>query len=261
MSLRVIPVACLTDNYAYLVIAPNGEVAVVDPSEAAPISTALAQYLPGAELSEIWCTHHHLDHVGGVDRLVADSAAAHGGVSRLRVRGSTYDAAHDRIPCLTDAHADGDTFDFAGTSVRVVNIPGHTLGAIAFIAEGELFSGDTLFLGGCGRVFEGTMPMMAASMRILRALDPKTRVWCGHEYTASNLRFAASIEPDNDAIARALAEATSASSEGRATVPGTLEQELRVNPFLRFDLPAITGGLDPDASFAKLREAKNDFRG
>ena len=255
MSLRVLPIACLADNYAYLVIAPGGTAAVVDPSEAAPVRSALAQLAKeGVRLTEIWCTHHHLDHVGGVSDLIALEPG-------LRVRGSDYDVAHNRIPCVTDSHADGDTFEFGGSSVRVLAIPGHTLGAIAFVTGEELFSGDTLFLGGCGRVFEGTMPMMADSMRVLRVLEPSTRVWCGHEYTVSNLRFAQSVEPENDDVAKALAEAERASIAGIPTVPGTLGRELLVNPFLRFDLPSVAGGLDANGSFAALREAKNQFRG
>lgn len=252
MSLRVVPVPCLADNYAYLVLSANGSCAVVDPSEPGPVRAALAR--EGAKITEIWCTHHHLDHVGGVAALVGE----HPGVL---VRASAYDGNHDRIPALTNPHNDGDHFSFEGSEVRIISIPGHTLGAIAFLTEGELFSGDTLFLGGCGRVFEGTMPMMARSMRRLRDLDPATRVWCGHEYTAANLRFARTIEPENQDIVEALALAERASESALPTVPGTLAAELLVNPFLRFELESIATGLDGDASFARLREAKNDYRG
>ena len=161
----------------------------------------------------------------------------------------------------THAHADDARFDFEGHPVRVLEIPGHTLGAIAFVVDDALFSGDTLFLGGCGRVFEGTMPMMAASMDRLRQLDPSTRVYCGHEYTLSNLRFALSVEPESVAIAEAIEAARAARDAGRPTVPGTLARELATNPFLRFDRPEIAGSLSPDASFARLRQAKNEFRG
>lgn len=252
MPLRVVPVPCLSDNYAYLVVGADGGAAVVDPSEPAPVLAALAR--EKATLREIWCTHHHLDHVGGVESLVA-------GKTGVPVRGSTYDVDHKRIPRATHAHPDGDAFAFDGHSVRVISIPGHTLGAIAFVVDGALFSGDTLFLGGCGRVFEGTMPMMAESMRILRELDPALRVYCGHEYTAANLRFARTVEPDNAAVVRALEDATAKSEAGTPTVPGTLATELLVNPFLRFDRPELAAGVSDDTSFARLREAKNDFRG
>lgn len=250
--MRVVPVPCLSDNYAYLVIADDGRVAVVDPSEAAPVRAALAA--EGLSLAEIWCTHHHADHVGGVPAL----CDLH---PELIVRGSSYDADHARIPGQTVAHRHGDAFGFGGTTVRVLGVPGHTLGAIAFHVGDELFSGDTLFLGGCGRVFEGTMPMMASAMRQLRSLAPSTRLWCGHEYTASNLRFSVHVEPTNAEARAALAEAEAAGRDGRATVPGTLARELATNPFLRFDLPELAQGRSADEAFAYLREAKNAFRG
>jgi len=251
VTLRIEPLACLADNYAYLVRS-TGRVAVVDPGDAKPIEEALERL--GLELDEIWCTHHHPDHVAGVPELLARRPG-------VVVRGSEYDRAHGRIAGQTHAHADDARFDFEGHPVRVLEIPGHTLGAIAFVVDDALFSGDTLFLGGCGRVFEGTMPMMAASMDRLRQLDPSTRVYCGHEYTLSNLRFALSVEPESVAIAEAIEAARAARDAGRPTVPGTLARELATNPFLRFDRPEIAGSLSPDASFARLRQAKNEFRG
>jgi hydroxyacylglutathione hydrolase len=247
--MQVIAVPCLRDNYAYLVIR-DGKAAVVDPSQADPVLRTLAG--ARATLTEIWLTHHHWDHVGGIEPLIEECPVQ-------RVRGSRYDAEHRRIPRQTDALSDGDSFDFGGATVRVMEIPGHTLGAIAFVAEGNLFSGDTLFLAGCGRVFEGTMKMMAQSLMKLRSLPGDTKVWCGHEYTVNNLRFARTVEPDNPELERALQEALKALESGRFTVPGRLDRELATNPFLRFDVPQLAGGRDPVASFTALREAKDCF--
>ncbi len=247
--MNVIPVPCLSDNYAYLVI-QNGHAAVVDPSQADPVLTAIDE--ARVKLSEIWLTHHHWDHIGGIEPLIEECPIEH-------VRGSKYDAQQHRIPRQTDALSDGDSFDFGGASVDIVEIPGHTLGAIAFISQGNLFSGDTLFIAGCGRVFEGTMAMMSESLSKLRALPADTKVWCGHEYTVNNLRFAATVEPSNPDVASALAQAIATREARRFTVPGRLDRELATNPFLRFDDPALAAGRDPVASFTALREAKDAF--
>ena len=247
--MKVIPIPCLSDNYAYLVI-ENCRVAVVDPSEADPVLRVLHE--ARVTLSEIWLTHHHWDHIGGIEALMEECPVEH-------VRGSRYDADQHRIPRQTDALGDGDSFEFGGVSVEIFEIPGHTLGAIAFVADGNLFSGDTLFIAGCGRVFEGTMEMMSQSLAKLRALPPDTKVWCGHEYTVNNLRFAKTIEPGNPDVERALREATAIRDRGELTVPGRLERELATNPFLRFDDPKVAAGRDPVASFAAIRAAKDQF--
>lgn len=247
--MKITPVPCLSDNYAYLVV-QDGRAAVVDPSEADPVLVAIEK--AGVELVEIWLTHHHWDHVGGIEGLVDEC--------RLEaVRGSAYDHKHSRIPHQTVALSDGETFEFGGAAVDIMEIPGHTLGAIAYVTEGNLFSGDTLFIAGCGRVFEGTMEMMSQSLAKLRDLPLTTQVWCGHEYTVNNLRFAKTVEPDNLDIDLALAEATSARAEGRHTVPGRMDRELGTNPFLRFDDPRIARGRDPVASFTAIRGAKDNF--
>ncbi|MEM9730310.1 MAG: hydroxyacylglutathione hydrolase [Myxococcota bacterium] len=247
--MHVIPVPCLRDNYAYLVVV-DGRAAVVDPSEADPVLVAVEK--AGVTLSEIWLTHHHWDHVGGIEGLVDE-------LDIREVRGSAYDLAEGRIPRQTMALREGDTFSFEGHDVSIMEIPGHTLGAIAFVTEDNLFSGDTLFLGGCGRVFEGTMEMMSTSLARLRVLPNDTKVWCGHEYTVNNLRFAQTVEPENGAVGQALAEADETRSQGRFTVPGSIGRELETNPFLRFDLPEVAGSRDPVASFAAIRKAKDDF--
>ena len=247
--MQVIPVPCLSDNYAYLVVR-GGAAAVVDPSQADPVLRALDEH--GLKLTEIWLTHHHWDHVGGIESLIDECPVSH-------VRGSTYDAEHGRIPRQTDSLSDGDFFEFEGAHVDILEIPGHTLGAIAFITEGNLFSGDTLFIAGCGRVFEGTMQMMSESLDKLRKLPPDTKVWCGHEYTVNNLRFARTVEPDNQDIAQALEEAIATRDANGFTVPGSLERELATNPFLRFDEPSVAAGRDPVDAFGAIRSAKDSF--
>lgn len=247
--MQIIPVPCLSDNYAYLVVR-DGRAAVVDPSETDPVLVAIEK--AGVELSEIWLTHHHWDHVGGIEGLVDKCRIE-------AVRGSVYDETHSRIPRQTNALSDGDQFEFGGAAVDIMEIPGHTLGAIAYVIEGNLFSGDTLFIAGCGRVFEGTMEMMSTSLTKLRELPSETLVWCGHEYTVNNLRFAKTVEPDNAEIDRALAEATTVRSRGGHTVPGRIAHELGTNPFFRFDDPVIANGKDAVASFAAIREAKDNF--
>ncbi len=248
-SMKIVPVPCLQDNYAYLVI-ENQRAAVVDPSEAGPVLAAAKA--EGVELCEIWLTHHHWDHVGGIEAL-GDACSIDA------VRGSAYDSEHQRIVRQTQALGDGDRFDFEGNEVEVLAIPGHTLGAIAFVTEGNLFSGDTLFIAGCGRVFEGTMQMMSESLAKLRGLPADTRLWCGHEYTVNNLRFAEIVEPDNATIREALEEAVRMREASTPTVPGRLGRELETNPFLRFDLPAVAGDREPVASFTAIRAAKDRF--
>jgi hydroxyacylglutathione hydrolase len=267
-GVEVVPVACLKDNYAYLLVTGGGSgsgsgsapgrAVVVDPSEAAPVEAALQQH--GLELEAIWLTHHHWDHVGGIEALCAARGA-------LPVIGSAYDLEHARIPRQTRGLREGDAFELAGERVQVIEIPGHTLGAIAYVVAGCLFSGDTLFVAGCGRVFEGTMAMMQASMAKLRALPPETAVYCGHEYTLNNLRFAAAIEPGSSAIAARQAWASALRDSNLPTVPARLGEELDSNPFLRWDVPAVIAaaqargadGTSPASVFGAIRTAKDQF--
>ena len=182
--MRVVAVPCLKDNYAYLVIDGADRAAVVDPGEAEPILAAIKR--AGVEPRAIWATHHHMDHVGGVPGVVA----AHPGIE---VIGHASDK--DRIAGITRTVEHGDEVTLGGLSARIIHNPGHTLGAISYVVDGCVFTGDTLFAAGCGRVFEGTAPMMYASLHAIAALPADTRVYFGHEYTAANLKFAAAVEP------------------------------------------------------------------
>lgn len=260
--MRVHVVPCLADNYAYLLDDGAGGAVVVDPSDAAPVEDALRAHR--LVLRGIWLTHHHWDHVGGVEAL----CEARDGHARVDVIGSAHDLGHARIPRQTRSVREGAALAFATHNVTLIEIPGHTLGAIAYLVDGCLFSGDTLFLAGCGRVFEGTMPVMQASLAKLRALAADTRIYCGHEYTLSNLKFAATVEPDNDRVPERAAMAQAARARGEVTVPGLLRDEWATNPFLRWDAPAVVAyarshgatGDDPATVFGAVRHAKDGFR-
>ncbi|HEV7556172.1 MAG TPA: hydroxyacylglutathione hydrolase, partial [Kofleriaceae bacterium] len=200
--MRVVPVPCLKDNYAYLVI-DGGRAAVVDPGEAAPIEAALVR--ENVELVAIWATHHHYDHVDGVPALVA----AHPGIEV--VAGHT-DAP--KVKHVTRVVNEGDVVTMGDVRASIIHNPGHTLGAISFHADDCVFTGDTLFAAGCGRVFEGDPPMMHASLTKLGALPPATRVYFGHEYTVANLRFAAHVAPDDRAVAARVDEVKALRARG-----------------------------------------------
>ncbi len=257
--IRVDVIPCLSDNYAYLVeCSDTGTMAVVDPSESEPVLARLAGKKPDA----IWATHHHPDHVGGNEAV----SAAFGG---LPILGHASDKG--RIPGQTRFLEEGDSFTLGSLAVSVLHIPGHTTGAVAYVVKGPrntaVFTGDTLFLAGCGRLFEGTPAMMHASLAKLAALPPETRVFCGHEYTASNLRFAAHLEPSNEEIRRRAEAVRVAREAGQPTVPGTMAEELRTNPFLRVDVPELRATLeipsDADGATALgvVRKAKDTFKG
>lgn len=246
--MRIVAVPCLKDNYAYLVI-EGTQAAVVDPGEAAPVEAALAK--EGVTLAAIWATHHHPDHVGGVAALVK----AHPGIEVV-----IGEADAGKVPLATRALADGDAITLGTLEGRALHNPGHTLGAVTFVIEGAAFTGDTLFGGGCGRVFEGDAAMMHASLMRLAALPPDTRVYFGHEYTRANLKFAAAVEPVNTELAARAAALPAVST------PSTIREERATNPFLRADDAAVIAAAkaqgasgDPVSVFAALREWKNKF--
>ena len=251
MSFEIVTVPCRTDNYAFLVHG-NGKTALVDVPEAGPIARVLSDR--GWSLDEIWITHHHNDHIDGLEEL-------RGGAL---VRGAAADA--HRLPPLDVAHGDGDTFDFAGSEVKVMDVSGHTVGHIAFYMPDAkaAFTADSLMALGCGRVFEGTMPQMWASLSKLAALPPDTLICSGHEYTEANGRFALTIEPDNPDLLARVQRISEARASGEPTVPSLLSEELATNPFLRAGLSPVksllhmSGAGDEDV-FAEIRRRKDSF--
>ena len=252
--MRVIPVPCLSDNYAYLVHdEASRDAFVVDPSEAQPVIAALTQN--NLRLVAILNTHHHMDHVGGNEELVAKYGA-------MPVYAHSSDQG--RVPAQTVAVEEGKSFRAAGFEVEVLHIPGHTLGAVGYVVEDAVFTGDTLFVGGCGRLFEGTPAQMHESLSgKLGRLPPSTRVYCGHEYTVSNLRFAVHAEPDNRAAADKLVVAQATRERGEPTVPSTIGEELATNPFMRCDEPSLAArfpGATAGDVLGAVRKAKDGFR-
>lgn len=248
---EIITIPCLSDNYAFL-LHGNGRTALIDAPEAGPIQAELAAR--GWSLDEIWITHHHADHIDGVSAL-RDGAI---------VRGAAADS--HRLPPLDFELEDGASFDFAGAEVRVMDVSGHTVGHVAFhVPDAKaVFTADSLMACGCGRLFEGTPEQMWDSLSRLGALSPETLVYSGHEYTASNARFAQTIEPENSALAARVASIAKARAAGHATVPSQLALELETNPFLRAGLSSVKehlSMLDRSDSevFAEIRRRKDLF--
>jgi hydroxyacylglutathione hydrolase len=224
--MRIVSIPCLTDNYAYLVICEaSRQAAVVDPSEAAPVIAAARQ--EGVELAAIWNTHHHWDHTGGNQELAS-------AVRGLEV--VAHESDRGRVPAQTRFVGEGDAVSVGQVSARIIHNPGHTSGAISYhVADGDgaVFTGDTMFGAGCGRLFEGTPADMHTSLGKLAALPADTRVYCGHEYTEKNLAFAAEAERDNRAIAERRARVAELRRRGQPSVPFTMAEEQATNPFVR----------------------------
>ncbi len=249
------------DNYVYLLFEPGtGTSGVVDPGAAEPVLARLAEL--GRGLDWILLTHHHADHSGGIPVLRRETGA--------RVVLSKKDVG--RVPAIDMAVdvevGEGDRLAFGDVSFEVLDVPGHTRGHVAFWFPGEeaVFVGDTLFVLGCGRLFEGTPEEMWRSLSKLAALPPATRVYCGHEYTLANARFALAVDPDNPRLRERTAHYEALRAEGRPTVPTTVATELETNPFLRPHDPAIRRALGLEGAsdvevFAELRRRKDGFHG
>ncbi|WP_043842536.1 hydroxyacylglutathione hydrolase [Roseivivax marinus] len=255
MALELVTIPALSDNYTYLLHDDrSGATAVIDVPEADPIDAALTER--GWTLSEIWLTHHHDDHIQGVEKLKAKHPAA--------VIGARADS--HRLPPLDRALSDGDTFEFGGEEVHVMDVSGHTVGHIAFHLPTSriAFTADSLMALGCGRVFEGTMEQMWNSLQKFLTLDPETTICSGHEYTQKNAEFALTIEPDSSALKSRADAVAAARAKGEPTVPSKLSEELATNPFLRAgDEPVREnlGMMDAPAHevFAEIRRRKDSF--
>lgn len=264
MTTYLIPLPAFADNYIWL-LHDGRRALVVDPGDAQPVLDALARQ-PDLRLEAILLTHHHADHTGGVATLLAQTGA------------QVLGPAGEKLPEPVTRLNGGDSVEAAGFRFQVIDVPGHTAGHIAYyLAPPDdahtaplLFCGDTLFSGGCGRLFEGTPAQMLASLDRLSALPGNTRVCCAHEYTLSNLRFAVAVEPDNQALIDHQAQCIALRARHEPTLPSTLALERAINPFLRSRLPSVVQavqaqaptpiGAADDAVFAQLREWKNNFK-
>lgn len=257
--IHVHPVPAFDDNYLWVI--HNGQhAAVVDPGDADPVREYLAAN--HLQLTAILCTHHHPDHVGGVEELL----------DGLHLRGSipVYGPAGERIPARTHALREGDRIALPDLALNfdVLDVPGHTAGHIAYVGHDLLFCGDTLFACGCGRLFEGTPSDMTASLAKLKRLPGHTKVYCTHEYTMANIKFAEAVEPDNADLKLRKTYCTARRERGEPTLPSTIALEQATNPFIRWDAKAVIAAAEQRAGrtltadtdvFAVIREWKNMF--
>ena len=249
---EILLIPAFKDNYIWLLVR-DGRAAVVDPGDAAPVMARLEALQ--LRLETILITHHHADHQGGVGELVA------------RWQPRVFGPAEESITGCTDPLSGGEAIDVLGERVAVLAVGGHTRGHIAYYVPGALFCGDTLFGAGCGRLFEGTPAQMCASLDRLAALPDDTLVYCAHEYTEANLRFAVAVEPGNAALRARVARVAALRAAGRSSVPSTLGEEKASNPFLRCNEPAVIEAAlahaavdaSPVAVFAAIRSWRNNF--
>ena len=241
-SLEIVPVPVLRDNYVWLVHdAASGETVAVDPSVAEPVLDAAAAR--GWKVTQVWNTHWHPDHTGGNDAIRAATGCT-----------ITGPAEAEKVARIDRIVAGGDRARIGGFEAELIDIPAHTAGHVAFHlpAAATVFTGDTLFAMGCGKLFEGGAEQMYDNLRRLAALPPETRVYCGHEYTLANGLFALTVEPDNAALVRRVEQVRAARERGEVTLPTTIALELATNPFMR---------ASSAAELAERRRAKDNFRG
>jgi hydroxyacylglutathione hydrolase len=255
--MKLIPIPAFADNYIWM-LHDESRALVVDPGDPQPVIKALQRL--GVKLEAILVTHHHPDHTGGVKALRESTGAA------------VFGPARETMPEPLTRLQDNDLVMTLGLSFKVIDVPGHTAGHIAYYCESDqgsplLFCGDTLFSGGCGRLFEGTPAQMLASLDRLAALPEATRVCCTHEYTLNNLKFALAVDPHNETLQRYMESAQALRDNGQPTLPSSLALERQINPFLRSRLPALiraaqsfnTKAHDEVSHFAALRQWKNQF--
>ncbi|RPH44607.1 MAG: hydroxyacylglutathione hydrolase [Lysobacterales bacterium] len=258
--LQVTPARAFSDNYIWLIHSPRdaSRVVAVDPGDATPVERVLVER--NLSLAGILITHHHLDHVGGVAALLQGRKIP------------VFGPAHEQTPGEPVRLREGDraVFPELALDFGVLDIPGHTAGHIAYVGHGAVFSGDTLFSAGCGRLFEGTAAQMSASLDKLAALPPDTLVYCGHEYTLANLRFGLAVEPQNADSVGYFEECQAKRARDEATVPSSMRRERNVNPFLRCDRESVKQAAEARAGrrlqnhteiFAVIRQWKDGLRG
>jgi hydroxyacylglutathione hydrolase len=246
---------CRTDNYGVLIHDPvTKATAAIDAPEAAAVEKALAE--TGWALSDILVTHHHADHTDGIKPLK----------EKYRCRVVAPAAEAGKIPAVDEAVSEGDVVKVGSLTARALETPGHTAGHVSYWFEADklAFVADTIFSIGCGRVIEGTYPMMWNSIAKLRALPDDTRLYCGHEYTLANIKFARTVEPNNAALKARAIQAEEQVKAGRPTIPTTIREEKAANPFLRADVPEVAAllgmsGKSPADVFGEIRERKNKF--
>lgn len=254
---QVTPIPAFDDNYIWALQVPGStHIAVIDPGDAAPVERYLQQH--ELTLSAILITHHHADHTGGVAQLTADSAIP------------VYGSHQSKYPGVTRPLKQGDRIDVLGQNLIITEVPGHTLDHISYhqpAGNGQIFCGDTLFLAGCGRLFEGSPSQMLAAMRYFRGLAGSTEIYCTHEYSLANLAFAQAVEPENIAIKNSILECEHKRSDKLPTLPSSIAAELQINPFMRTDQEAVIKAAahfdgskgDETVIFTAIRAWKNQF--
>lgn len=249
--MRVVLIPTLMDNYTYLIVCEKtSEAAIVDSPDAKATWGVIKK--ENVKPAAIFSTHHHWDHVGGNEELLQ--------YQKMDVYGSLYD--QNRVPGLTKTLKEGDQVKIGSLTFSILEIPGHTLGHIAFYGHGALFCGDTLFASGCGRLFEGSAQQMVSSLTKLKKLPEDTKIYCGHEYTQKNMEFALTLEPSNPALQKKYQEVVNLRKNNQPTIPTTMAEEKSYNPFLRWESLEImnrVGKKDPIDVFSAVRRMKDNY--